>query len=190
MLDPILEIDAVRRPQVGLCFVNHDVGTEPLIPKGVTVGIDAIDGGSPSIAEDLVAGLATGRWRALLIVAPGRPGGPFRVQLRAENRSVEGAERLIPVGPSTARSTAPAAEMVRAIQAAGQTAEASSDIGHDAAGALFYRVLSGMAEHCDAPPVGLLRTPVDAGRTEVEAAVGAAASAVARTLSLLSRQLG
>ncbi|HBI18761.1 MAG TPA: hypothetical protein DDY79_05460, partial [Brevundimonas sp.] len=66
----------------------------------------------------------------------------FRVQMRAENRTLDHKHRLSSTGPGVARATAPVADIVRALTAAGLEADASSEAEEDAGSYLLYRVLA------------------------------------------------
>ena len=111
----------------------------------------------------------------------------FRVQMRAEGRTPGEGRRLSRTGPSIARSTAPVADMVRALHEAGLKADASSDAEDDVGSYLLYRLLSELPDSPDAPAIGLLRTPLPADEAVVSKGVKAAASAMARRLSPLPR---
>ncbi|MFC0633241.1 hypothetical protein [Brevundimonas balnearis] len=180
----MVEIDALRRPQVGVCAVGLEVPAGEG-GDGLWDGFSASDDAEIETAEMLVRGISGGRWHALLIVAKGRAGGPLRVQLRAENRSADGPGRLFPTGPAMARATAPAAELVRAFQGAGFETEASSEGPCDTAGALLFRTLLALADCSDAPPVGLVRVPADASGEAVDRMIGIGAPVMARRLAPL-----
>ena len=189
MLEPLVEIDALRRPQVGVCLV----GLQLAAGDGDDVLWDALnapDDADIETADLLARGISGGRWHALLFVAKGRSGGPLRVQLRAENRSPDGGGRLFPTGPAMARATAPAAELVRALQSAGFETEASSEGPHDPAGALFYRVLLALAECADAPPVGLVRLPADSAPEAIERTIATGVRVLARRMAPLRQAAG
>ena len=152
----------------------EDLSGEPWSPQGART--DPLAADDPErLADALVARLADPRRRALLLVGPTREGDRFRLQIRAENRTLDGTRRLTGAGPAVVRTTAPAAEMVQALREAGFAAEASSDAEADAGSYLLYRVLSALPDEADAPSVGLLR------------AVKAAAQAMALHLSPLPR---
>lgn len=164
----------------------EDLSGEPWSPVGALT--DALPGGAPeTLAETLIARLADPRRRALLLVGRTHHGDGFRVQIRAENRTLDGAGRVDDSGPAVVRATAPAAEMVQALREAGLAAEATSEAEGDAGSYLLYRVLSALPDDADAPAVGLLRAPSAAGDVAVQRAVKAAAQAMARHLSPLAR---
>ncbi|RZJ00795.1 MAG: hypothetical protein EON90_06060 [Brevundimonas sp.] len=184
-----------HRPAIVICAWDagevgwdpvEDLSGVPWSPPGARTV--AVPGGEPdALADTLAAHLGDQRCRALLLVGRTRRSTDFRLQIRAENRSLDGAHRLTSVGPAIARATAPAAEMVRAMNAAGLTVDASSDAEDDAGSYLLYRVLSGLAEGLDTPAVGLLRAPEGRSAADVQKAVKAAAEAMARHLSPLPR---
>ena len=120
----------------------------------------------------------------LIVEASGRG---VRVPLGAGNRrarsdgaaAASGRERRIsPVGPGSARVTAPVAEMLRAIaaerMAASVVAEASDRRGNH----LIYRLLTEAAAGAGAPTVGALLLPAAAGSD----GLGTDAAADARAL--------
>jgi hypothetical protein len=195
MLDITADATPDRRPAIVICayepeFVGWDAYEDlsglPWSPTGArTVAVDA------QAFEDLTATLAEhlsdGECRAVLLVGPTRKTNQFRIQMRAENRAPSG-QKLTQTGPSSARSTVPAAEIVRALNDAGLTAEATSEGEDDAGGALLYCVLMALPEGKDAPAVGLLRAPVGASAEQVGLGVKTAAAAIARHLSPLPRQ--
>ena len=139
--------------------------------------------------RDPVRAISTiARCRAvLLLVGRTRRSDGFRLQIRAENRALDGGERLDQVGPGMARATAPVADIVRALNEAGLTADASSDAEDDAGSYLLYRVLSGLPDGAGHAGVGLLRAPEHEADAAVQRAVKAAAQAMARHLSPLPR---
>jgi hypothetical protein len=183
MLDPIFDAEAARRPHVGLCAIGLEGVTAPPSGPGVAAGYRTLDGDTAGLLRALNAGEVQG----LLLVAPGPPDGPFQLQLRAENRTPEG-KRLLPTGPSVARTTVPVPELVRALLDRSEAAEVVSTGPADGAGALFYRVLAGLDDDRDTPPIGLLRTPADATVERLQAAAAACAQAIGRRLGPLPRQ--
>jgi len=195
MLDTAAETSPDHRPAIVICAWDsgeagwdpvEDLSGVPWSPPGARTV--AVPGGEPdALADTLAAHLRDQRCRALLLVGRTRRSTDFRLQIRAENRSLDGAHRLTSVGPAIARATAPAAEMVRAMNAAGLTVDASSDAEDDAGSYLLYRVLSGLPEGLDTPAVGLLRAPEGRSAADVQKAVKAAAEAMARHLSPLPR---
>lgn len=163
----------------------EDLSGEPWSPNGArTVAVPSDD------PETLVSTLATHlndrRCRALLLVGRSRTADRFQLQMRAENRSVDGA-RVDGVAPSVARATAPVGEMVRALNEAGLAAGATSDAEEDAGSYLLYRVLTGLPDDADTPVVGLLRAPEAESDAAVHKAVKTAAQAMARHLAPLPR---
>jgi pyroglutamyl-peptidase len=124
----------------------------------------------------------------------------FRVEMRAQNHvdrrrpDADGklwrADKIDPTGPASARSTAPVADMVRAIEGAGYPSVASSDCGDYLCNFSFYRLLTGLGD--GAPPISFLHVPralVKNGEVvalevdDMERAVKAAASAFALSLA-------
>ncbi len=183
------------RPAIVICAYDadergwdpvEDLSGEPWCPPGSRTV--AARGGEPdAVAEALQAHLLDPRCRALLLVGRTRRSTAFRLQIRAENRSLDGTRRLTSVGPSVARATAPAAEIIASLQDAGMAIEATSEAEDDAGSYILYRVLSGLAEGSDTPAVGLLRAPENESATAMQRAVKAAAEAMARHLSPLPR---
>lgn len=183
MLDPIFEADVARRPHVGLCIVGLPELALPPSGPGHAAGYRSVG----DTAEALLGALDAGEIQGLLLIAPGRSGSAFQLQLRAENRTPEGA-RLHPVAPCVARATAPTTEIMRALAEHGEAVEVVSSVPADAAGALFYDVLAGLSDQRDTPPVGLLRAPVDAALGRLQTAATACAQAMGRRLAPLPRQ--
>lgn len=184
-----------HRPAIVICAWDakeaawdpiEDLSGQPWSPAGArTVAVPAAE---PDIlASTLSAHLSDGRTRALLLVGRTRRSDGFRVQIRAENRTLDGAGRMNRVGPSVARATAPVADMVRALNEAGLTADASSDAEDDVGSYLLYSVLANLEEGVDTPAIGLLRAPEGEGDAAVTRAVKTAAQAMARHLSPLPR---
>lgn len=164
----------------------EDLSGEPWSPAGAQT--DPLAADEPErLADALISRLADPRRRALLLIGRSRQGDSFRLQIRAENRTLDGSARLDESGPAVVRTTAPAAEMVQALREAGLTAEATSEADADAGSYLLYRVLSALPDEGDAPAVGLLRAPPGASDAAVQRAVKAAAQAMARHLSPLPR---
>lgn len=184
-----------RRPSIVICAYDvadggwdavEDLSGAIWHPAGArTVPVAA---GDPTHLADLLGGhLRDADCRALLLVGRTRRSDGFRVQMRAENRTLDGAGRLSETGPAMARATAPVAEMVRALKDAGLTADASSDDEDDAGGFLLYSILAGLPDDVDVPAVGLLRAPAGVGQITLDKGVRAAAAAIARHLSPLPR---
>lgn len=164
----------------------EDLSGEPWSPSGArTVPVASAD--PDTLASTLSAHLTDHRCRALLLVGRTRSHEGFRLQMRAENRTLDGAQRLDGVGPSVARATAPVAEMVRALKEAGLAADATSEAEDDAGSYLLYRVLANLPDGSDTPAVGLLRAPENETHDAVQRAVKTAAQAMARHLSPLPR---
>lgn len=164
----------------------EDLSGEPWNPNGArTVPVPPAD--PDALASTLSAHLSDRRCRALLLVGRTRSHEGFRLQMRAENRSLDGAQRRDGVGPSVARATAPVAEMVRALKEAGMAAGATSEAEDDAGSYLLYSVLTNLPDGADTPAVGLLRAPEDESDDAVQRAVKTAAQAMARHLAPLPR---
>ncbi len=164
----------------------EDLSGEPWSPPGARTDPLPADAPEP-LADALIARLADPRRRALLLIGRTRQGDGFRLQIRAENRTLDGSGRLNESGPAVVRTTAPAAEMVQALREAGLAAEATSEAEADPGSYLLYRVLSALPDQADAPSVALLRAPLDAPDAAVQKAVKAAAQAMALHLSPLPR---
>lgn len=184
-----------HRPSIVICAYDaaetgwdpvEDLSGQPWNPPGArTVAVDG--GDAEALAARLSQELAAPDCRGLLLVGRTHAHDGFRLQVRTENRSLDGARRWDENGPGLARATAPSAEMVRALSEAGLTAAVSSDAEDDAGSYLLYRVLSALSEAVDTPSIGLLRAPADAPDVSVQRAVKAAAQAMARHLSPLPR---
>lgn len=164
----------------------EDLSGQPWSPVGArTLAVAAAE--PEALAGILSAHLDDRSCRGLLLVGRTRRSDAFRLQIRAENRSLDGARRLDTVGPGMARATAPVADIVRALTEAGLAANASSDSEEDAGSYLLYRVLSGLPDGLDSPAIGLLRAPEHEPDAAVQRAVKTAAQAMARHLSPLPR---
>ena len=184
-----------RRPGIIICASDgdddgwdlvEDLSGEIWSPSGArAVPIAAAD--PDELASTLAARLGSGECRAVLLVGRTQKGAGFRVQMRAENRTLDYKHRLSSTGPGVARTTAPVADMVRALTAAGLQADASSDIEEDAGSYLLYRVLSDLPDGPLTPSIGLLRAPAPANEAAVRRGVKAAASAMASHLTPLPR---
>ena len=195
MLEPKDEVAPDLRPALVICAYDvdeagwdpvEDLSGLPWNPAGARTL--AVAAGEPEVLATILSAHLDDRCcRGLLLVGRTRRSDAFRVQIRAENRSLAGGERLDIAGPSTARATAPVADIVRALNEAGLMADASSESEEDAGSYLLYRVLSGLADGVDAPAIGLLRAPEHEPDTAVQRAVKAAAQAMARHLSPLPR---
>lgn len=195
MLDISAGTTPDQRPAIVICAWDadeaawdpvEDLSGLPWNPPGArTVAVPADD--PEALAETLSAHLNDQRTRALLLVGRTRRSDGFRMQMRAENRSLDGGARVNDIGPSIARATAPVAEIVRALNEAGLAADASSDAEEDAGSYLLYRVLANLAEGPDTPAIGLLRAPEHEADAAVQRAVKTVAQAMARHLSPLPR---
>jgi hypothetical protein len=164
----------------------EDLSGEPWNPVGArTMHVEA---DTPDLlAARLSSHLTDPRCRGLLLVGRTSGGDGFRFQVRALNRSLDGTRRLETIGPGVVRATAPGADMVEALKAAGLAASVTSEAEDDAGSYLLYRILSDLPEGVDAPAIGLLRAPPDAGEETVKRAVKAALQAVADHLAPLPR---
>ena len=184
-----------RRPGIAICTYDsadqgwdliEDLSGDPWSPVGARTV--PVAGGAPeALAATLADHLRKGDCRAVLLVGRTRRADGFRVQMRAENRALDHKARLSSTGPGVARSTAPVADMVRALNAAGLRADASSEAEDDAGSYLLYRVLSDLPDGPHVPAVGLLRVPGPADEAAVRKGVKAAATAMASHLSPLAR---
>ncbi|MDI1326729.1 MAG: hypothetical protein PSV23_07995 [Brevundimonas sp.] len=195
MLETAAETPPDHRPAIVICAWDpedavwdpiEDLSGQPWNPVGART--IAVPGGEPdALAETLTAHLGDQYCRALLLVGRTRRSAHFRLQIRAENRSLDGVHRLTSVGPAVARATAPAADIVRALNEAGLAVDTSSDAEDDAGSYLLYRVLSSLPEGLDTPAVGLLRAPENTPASTVQRAVKTAAEAMARHLAPMPR---
>jgi len=164
----------------------EDLSGLPWNPPGArTVAVPADT--PEALALTLGRHMGDHRCRALLLVGRSRRSPGFRLQMRAENRTLDGADRQTRTGPAVARATAPVAEIVRALQEAGLSADASSEAEDDAGSFILYHVLAGLADGTDTPAIGLLRAPADQSDAAVQHAVKTAAEAMTRRLSPQSR---
>ncbi|MDP1913702.1 hypothetical protein [Brevundimonas sp.] len=194
MLEPKDEAAPDFRPALVICAWDveeagwdpvEDLSGAPWSPIGARTL--AVAAGEPeALATILSAHLDDRSCRGLLLVGRTRRSDAFRIQIRAENRSLDGG-RLDVVGPGMARATAPVADIVRALNEAGLAADASSDSEEDAGSYLLYRVLSGLPDGPDTPVIGLLRAPEHETDAAVQRAVKAAAQAIALHLPPLPR---
>ncbi|GAA0633868.1 hypothetical protein [Brevundimonas lenta] len=164
----------------------EDLSGEPWSPNGArTVAVASAD--PEALASTLTDHLRDQRCRALLLVGRTRRSDGFRLQMRAENRSLDGEHRQTEDGPGVARATAPVAEMVRALREAGMAAGATSDAEEDAGSYLLYRILANLPDGADTPAIGLLRAPENEPDAAVQRAVKTAAQAMARQMAPLPR---
>ena len=183
------------RPALAICAYDvdqtawdpiEDLSGEPWNPTGARTM--AVEADAPDVlATELSSRLADPQCRGLLLVGRTGAGDGFRIQVRALNRTLDGTGRLNDVGPGVVRATAPGADMVEALNAAGLAACVSSEAEDDVGSYLLYRVLSDLPEGVDTPAIGLLRAPRDADEATVRRAVKAAAQAVADHLAPLPR---
>ena len=183
-----------RRPGIAICTYEGDSGWdlvedlsgEVWSPAGArTVRVSA--GDPDALAEILGQQLKSGACRAVLLVGRNHKSGGFRMQMRAENRTLDRKDRLSRTGPGVTRTTAPVADIVRALNAAGLDADASSEAEEDTGSYLLYRILADLADGPHTPAVGLLRAPVPADENAVKKGVKAAASVMAGHMALLPR---
>jgi hypothetical protein len=194
MLEPKDEAAPDFRPALVICAWDADeAGWDPVEDLSgeswhpIGARTLAVAAGEPeALATILSAHLDDRSCRGLLLVGRTRRSDAFRLQIRAENRSLDGG-RLDVIGPGMARATAPVADIVRALNEAGLAADASSDSEEDAGSYLLYRVLSGLPDGPDTPAIGLLRAPEHETDAAVQRAVKAAAQAIAHHLPPLPR---
>jgi len=195
MLDIQAEAAPDRRPAIVICAWDAgETGWDPVEdlsgvawnpPGARTVQVAADD--PDALATTLQDHLGARGCRALLLVGRTGHGDAFRVQMRAENRVLNGTGRLDDTGPGLARATAPVAEIVEALNDAGLAVAASSESEPDAGSYLLYRILSSLPDGADSPAIGLLRAPADSSDAAMQRGVKAAAATMARHLSPLPR---
>ncbi|WP_313103953.1 hypothetical protein [Brevundimonas sp.] len=185
-----------RRPAIAICAWDpsftawdpvEDLSGDPWNPIGARTLPVAGSAEADALAAQLSDLLAKGECGALLLVGRTAHTGVFRVQMRAENRRLDGADRLDHTGPGVARATAPTAEIVRDLTAAGLNAVAASDAEEDAGSYILYRILNDLPDGPASPAIGLIRAPSDVTNAKVQLAVKTAASAIARHLAPLPR---
>ena len=185
-----------RRPAIAICAWDpgftawdpvEDLSGDPWNPVGARTLPVAGSTEADVLASELSAMLTSGECGALLLVGRTSHPGAFRLQMRAENRCLDRSDRLDHTGPGVARATAPAAEIVRDLIAAGLSAVADSDAEEDAGSYLLYRILNDLPDGTASPAIGLIRAPSDVPATKVQTAVKTAASAIARHLAPLPR---
>lgn len=185
-----------RRPAIAICAWDpsftawdpvEDLSGDPWNPIGARTLPVPGSAEADTLAAQLSALLAKGECGALLLVGRTAHPGAFRVQMRAENRRLDGADRLDHTGPGVARATAPTAEIVRDLGAAGLNAVAASDAEEDAGSYILYRILNDLPDGPASPAIGLIRAPSDVPDAKVQLAVKTAASAIARHLAPLPR---
>lgn len=181
------------RPTIVICTWDESEGGWDLVedlsgrlwspPGARTVAV--APGDRAALAQELNRLLADRRCRALLLVGRTRRGDAFQVQLRAEDRSGEPAQRA----PSIVRATAPAAEIKQALLDAGLSAGVTSEAEDDAGSWLLHRILTDLPDGADLPAIGLLRAPERQPDADVQQAVRLAASAMARQMAAAPRGL-
>jgi hypothetical protein len=185
-----------RRPAIVICAWDssftawdpvEDLSGDPWNPAGARTLPVSGSNDADILAADLSALLARGECGALLLVGRTPHPGAFRLQMRAENRRLDGAERLDHTGPGVARATAPTAEIVRDLAAAGLNVLAASDAEEDAGSYILYRILNDLPDGAASPAIGLIRAPSDVADAKVQLAVKTTASAIARHLAPLPR---
>lgn len=192
MLDTIAENQPDRRPAILVCACETaDSLWSDLNAEGwstPTARFRPLGPADPAVLASLITGeLDEADCRAVLLVGRTRKSPGFRLQMRAENRALTGGKKLSQTGPGLARATAPVAEMVRALNEVGLTAEATSDSEEDVGSYLLYRVLTALPDDADAPSVGLLRAPASLDGEQLRLGIQTAAAAMARHLSPLPR---
>ena len=185
-----------RRPAIAICawapgFTAwdpvEDLSGDPWNPVGARTLPVPGSTEAEALAAELSALLTSGECSALLLVGRTAHPGAFRLQMRAENRCLDRADRLDHTGPGVARATAPTAEIVRDLNAAGLNAVAASDAEEDAGSYILYRILNDLPDGPASPAIGLIRAPSDVTDAKVQLAVKTAASAIARHLAPLPR---
>ncbi len=196
MHDTAADTPPDRRPAIVICAYGvgddvwdpiEDLSGQPWCPPGArTVVVDARD--AENLAEALAEQVRQPACRAVLLVGRTHKSDAFRLQIRAENRDLNGT-RLFPTGPAVARATAPAAEIVMALNDVGLNADATSDSEEDEGSYLLYRVLMTLPDMADAPSIGLLRAPSTITGDVLQKGVKTVATVMARHLSPLPRNL-
>jgi hypothetical protein len=195
MLDTPAETSQDRRPAILVCVYEaddpawaalDDPSAEPWSPASARTR--SVGPGDPAILAGLISDELSGTdVPSVLLVGRTRRSDGFRVQMRAENRGLTGGGKLSNTGPALARATAPVAEIVRALNEAGLSADATSDSEEDAGSYLLYRVLTALPDNADAPAVGLLRAPFSVDAAQLRRGVRAAAGVMARHMEILPR---
>lgn len=185
-----------RRPAIAICAWDpnftawdpvEDLSGDPWNPVGARTLPVPGSSSAETLAAQLSAMIASGECGALLLVGRTAHPGAFRLQMRAENRSLDRGDRLDHTGPGVVRATAPTAEIVRDLAAAGLNALAASDAEEDAGSYILYRILNDLPDGAASPAIGLIRAPSDAPDAKVQVAVKTAASVIARHLAPLPR---
>ncbi|WP_299171467.1 hypothetical protein [uncultured Brevundimonas sp.] len=182
------------RPGIAICMYDADPAWDMVenlsgdvwSPAGArTVPVSATD--PDLLVEILGEYLRNGDCRAVLLVGRTQKCDGFRLQMRAENRALDRKDRLSLTGPGIARTTAPVADILRALAEAGIAAKASSEAEDDVGSYLLYRILVDLVDGPHTPAVGLLRVPAPADENTVKKGVKAAASVMAGQMALLPR---
>lgn len=191
MLDTIAENKPDRRPVILLCAYDESDSAwlrddGDWSPPGTR--LRAVGPGEPDLLSQQISGeLRDADCRAVLLIGRTRKSDGFRLQMRAENRALNGGGKVSSIGPGLARATAPVAEMVRALHEAGLTAEATSEGEEDVGSYLLYRVLTALPEDADVPSIGLLRASASLNVDQARLGLQTAAAAMAQHLSPLPR---
>lgn len=138
-----------------------------------------------------------GPFDGVLMVGHTRQTGPFRVEMRAQNlvnaqkADVDGfcwpGEKIKPVGPACARTTAPVMALVNAVQATGLPCVASSDAGRFLSNFMLYALLTGEDGLASDLPVGCLRAPRSLEGSEERPSAILAADAMMQAIIAASR---
>ncbi len=195
MLDITVETPEDRRPAILVCVYETDDPAWPALdspsdrawsPPGARLrSVGPLD---PDVLTELISGeLNRAACQSVLLIGRTRRSDGFQLQMRAENRALAGGAKLSDTGPGLARATAPVAEIVRALTAAGLNADATSESEEDVGSYLLYRVLTALPDDADAPAIGLLRAPVSIGSEALRLGVQAATGVMARHISPVPR---
>jgi hypothetical protein len=195
MLDPEVPTSQDRRPGIVICaYEADDDGWDPVEdlsgrfwdpPGARTVAVFADE--PEALVSTLADHLRSGECQGILLVGRSARAPGFRIQMRAENHAPGQKQRLSRTGPGIARSTAPVADMIRALTDAGLKADASSEAEDDVGSYLLYRMLAELPDGPEAPAIGLIRAPLPADERLVRKGVKAAASAMARRMTPLAK---
>lgn len=161
-------------------------------PKGARLYGKVVTVAWSSAADEVLEAARARRCDGVLLIAASTRATEFRVEMRAQNRvasrrsDAEGRlwphDRILLTGPGVVRATAPVAEMVQAIQAAGLPARASSESGDFVGNFTLYRLLAEFGCGDAERTVGCLSIPLSSSPADVEAAVKAATEAFALRL--------
>lgn len=195
MLDPEVQTSQDRRPGIVICaYEADDEGWDPVEdlsgrfwdpPGARTVAVFADE--PEALVSALADHLRSGECQGVLLVGRSARAPGFRIQMRAENHAPGQKQRLSRTGPGIARSTAPVADMIRALTEAGLKVDASSEAEDDVGSYLLYRMLAELPDGPEAPAIGLIRAPLPADERLVRKGVKAAASAMARRMTPLAK---